>query len=69
MGEFTFEITAALRGPTIQLLLQIGTRVGRIPHAWCAMSAGYNQLKTQIQRDQVVKAGARLAQILREIWP
>jgi len=33
------------------------------------LPAGYNTMKTQTQRDQVIKAGARLAQILREIWP
>jgi hypothetical protein len=38
-------------------------------HYQITLPAGYNTMKTQIQRDQVVKAGARLAQILREIWP
>lgn len=31
--------------------------------------AGYNQMKAQVQREQVIKAGARLAQILTTIWP
>jgi hypothetical protein len=30
---------------------------------------GYNTTKSRIQREQVVKAGARLAQILMTIWP
>jgi S1/P1 Nuclease len=30
---------------------------------------GYNTMKTRIQQDQIVKAGARLAQILKQIWP
>jgi hypothetical protein len=30
---------------------------------------GYNTMKARIQQDQIVKAGARLAQILKQIWP
>lgn len=33
------------------------------------LPAGYSMMKTQIQQDQVIKAGARLAQILTSIWP
>jgi S1/P1 nuclease len=38
-------------------------------HYQITLPAGYDQIKTQIQREQVVRAGARLAQILGEIWP
>jgi len=38
-------------------------------HYQITLPAGYSALKAQVQREQVVKAGARLAQILREIWP
>ena len=30
---------------------------------------GYNAMKSSIQHDQVIKAGARLAQILKNIFP
>jgi S1/P1 Nuclease len=38
-------------------------------HYQIMLPAGYNNMKAQVQHDQVVKAGARLAQILMEIWP
>jgi len=38
-------------------------------HYKITLPADYVTLRTRIQRDQVVKAGARLAQILTEIWP
>jgi hypothetical protein len=31
--------------------------------------AGYSKLRADLQRKQVIKAGARLAQVLRTIWP
>ncbi len=39
-------------------------------HRYVAMAPpGYGALKSDIQRRQVVRAGARLAQILKAIWP
>jgi hypothetical protein len=34
-----------------------------------SLPAGYDAKRAQVQQDQVVHAGARLAQILKEMWP
>ena len=38
-------------------------------HHQIKLPAGYSKTKARVQHDQVVKAGARLAQILRAVWP
>jgi hypothetical protein len=38
-------------------------------HYQIMLPTGYTAMETPIQRDQVIKAGARLAQILNSIWP
>jgi hypothetical protein len=38
-------------------------------HYQIQLPPGYNKTKARIQHDQVVKAGARLAQVLRTVWP
>ena len=38
-------------------------------HYQIALPAGYSSFRTRSQRDQVTKAGARLAQVLTAIWP
>lgn len=38
-------------------------------HYQVTVPAGYSALRAQIQRKQVIKAGARLAEILKTIWP
>jgi hypothetical protein len=39
-------------------------------HQWqVTLPAGYSKLRTDMQRQQLIKAGARLGQILESIWP
>lgn len=39
-------------------------------HRWSvALATGYAKTRTDIQRDQLIKAGARLGQILEAVWP
>ena len=38
-------------------------------HYQITLPAGYAAMRIQTQQDQIVKAGARLAQILKAIWP
>jgi len=38
-------------------------------HYKIVLPAGYSSFRTRAQRDQVTKAGARLAQVLTAIWP
>ncbi len=38
-------------------------------HYQIMLPAGYDAMKIQKQQEQIIKAGARLAQILKQIWP
>lgn len=45
------------------------SRADAAGHYQVTVPAGYSALKARIQREQVIKAGARLAQVLTRLWP
>ena len=43
---------------------------GTSQRSWAVTEpAGYSAAKSALQKDQIVKAGARLAQVLEAVWP
>lgn len=49
--------------------LAFGAASGKPPHWLATLPEGYAQRRDEIQREQLLKAGARLAQLLRAIFP